>query len=175
MIVKVQQRPERGASRCRQGLMRQELLRGQPDLWGLTPNKAWLEKADTKPDLSGDECLTQERNASLSGRTLVVLSPFLVTLMVDVVGGKGFGYLGLDVGASGRLRGQWLAAEVLSVPSSMLILCRSLPCVTSLFLLLSSAVTAVVVYRCLLPLLLLPLLGFLDFVLVWMPLSDGAY
>lgn len=35
----------------------------------------------------------------------MVLSPFLVTLMVDVAGGKGFGYLGLDVGASGRLRG----------------------------------------------------------------------
>jgi hypothetical protein len=95
--------------------------------------------------------------------------------MVDVAGVEGFGYLGLDVGVSGRLRGQWLAAEVLSVPASMLILCRSLSCVTSLFLLLSSAVTAVVVYRCSLPLLLLPLLGFLDFVLVRMPLSDGAY
>ena len=139
------------------------------------PNKAWLEKADTKSDLSGDECLTQERNASLSGRALVVPSPFLVTLMVDVAGGEGFEYLGLDVGVSGRLRGQWLAAEVLSVPASVLILCRSLSCVTSLFWLLSSAVTAVVVYRRSLPLLLLPLLGFLDFVLVRMPLSDGAY
>lgn len=75
--------------------------------------------------------------------------------------------MGLDVGASGSASwGQWLAAEVLSVPASMLILCRSLPRVTSLFLLLSSAVSAVVVHRCSLPLLLLPLSGFHDFVLV---------
>jgi len=51
--------------------------------------KAWLEKTYTESDLSGDKCFTQERNASLSGRVFVVLSPFLVDLVVDEAGGEG--------------------------------------------------------------------------------------
>jgi hypothetical protein len=34
------------------------------------PKEVWVEKTDTKSDLSGDKCLTPEKNASLSQKSL---------------------------------------------------------------------------------------------------------